>query len=47
MPNREVFDDLHDKHPEVKGLIGRMAHSTRGLVKPYWARILKNREVCQ
>ena len=45
MSNDEVFDDLLEKHPEVEGKIGRRAHATKGLVKPYWARRLKNRDV--
>ena len=45
MSNDEVFDDLLEKHPEVEGKISRRAHATKGLVKPYWARRLKNRDV--
>ena len=43
--NDEIFDDLLEKHPEGTGKIGRTAHATKGLVKPYWARRLKNRDV--
>ena len=43
--NDEIFDGLLEKHPEVTGKIGRTAHATKGLVKLYWARRLKNRDV--
>ena len=46
LSNNEIFDDLLDKHPVVKGKIGPRAHATKGLIKPYWARRLKNRDVC-
>lgn len=44
--NEEVWDDFVEKHPEVKGKIGRRYHCTRGKGKPWWARRLKNRLVC-